>query len=414
VQGSGCSGRASRNDLDNRICMCILSYGIWKYSTYRFFIWVEGRSIFRKEVSSKVANMSFEATFLQFMDELTVTFPEFSSELDTSRNLSKVAKREVFLNIWKTKTSDVASQNADLFANGQEIVPNVVITKQLWNELSANTQTAIWKYISSLLLLAISESKETVDLSGFQHDIEELLKKLKEGGFGKEGGFEGIPGLGNMKEMFEKFSSMASEFGFKDFTDLSGMKDKFKIPERMFKGQIAKIVQELVKEFNPEDFGITVDMVDQSDPTKVFEILQDIFTKNPDLVASAAQKIAKKIQAKFQNGEIRREEIIAEAEELMKEFSENDMFSSLFGSIGEMMKGSEKSSGNEGSARRREVQERLRKKKAEKDAAKSKSNIVVHAQGQGQSPQEIEADRVAAALMLEESKKPVVPKNKKK
>jgi hypothetical protein len=81
---------------------------------------------------------------------------------------------------------------------------------------------------------------------------------------------------------------------------------------------------------------------------------------------AAAQKIAKKIQAKFQRGEIRREDIIREAEELMKEFSDNDTFSNLFGSIGDMFKDSEKESGNEGSARRREVQERLRRKAAEK------------------------------------------------
>ena len=200
---------------------------------------------------------------------------------------------------------------------------------------------------------------------------------------------------------------MAETFGFKDF---AGMKDKFKIPERMFKGHLAKIVQELVKEFKPEDFGITEEMVEGNDPAKVFEILQDIFTKKPEMLATAAQKIAKKIQAKFQNGEIRREDIINEVEELMKEFSENEMFSSLFGSIGEMMKNSEKSSGNEGSARRREVQERLRKKKAAKDAGKNKNsndNVIV------QSQSAAEADAVAAALLLEEPEQKSQSQNQK-
>jgi len=86
---------------------------------------------------------------------------------------------------------------------------------------------------------------------------------------------------------------------------------------------------------------------------------------------SAAKKIATKIQKKFESGAIKREDIIREAEELMAEFQENDAFSSLFGSLGEMLKSSERESGNEGSARRREVQERLRKQKAEKDAKKA-------------------------------------------
>lgn len=367
--------------------------------------------------------MSFSATFTQFLNELKETFPEFASEIDKVRDQPIESNRSTFLKTWRSQTSDVTAKNSEIFnESGISIVGDFTMTKKLWSELSANTQNAIWKYLSSLLLLAASESTEGWDLSGFQHDLEEMMKKMKEtfasgagaaAGAGSdtgagEGDDGGLPGLGNMKEIFEKISKMASTFGFKDF---DGMKDKFKLPERMFKGHLAKIVQELVKEFKPEDFGITAEMVEGNDPTKVFEILQDIFTKKPELLATAAQKIAKKIQAKFQNGEIRREDIINEVEELMKEFSENEMFSSLFGSIGEMMKSSEKSSGNEGSARRREVQERLRKKKAEKDASKNaepQSNTIVTQSAV------LEADAMAAALLLEEPAKPAKKGGKKK
>lgn len=343
--------------------------------------------------------MSFETTFTQFLAELKETFPEFASELDAAKVTPIEETRKIFTSVWRVHTSDIVNQKAEIFENGLELLPGVHMTKKLWSELSANTQAAIWKYLSSLLLLSAAESTEGWDLSGFQHDLEEMMKKLKEGGFG-----DGLPGLGNMKDMFEKISKMADTFGFKDFGD---MKDKFKFPERMFKGQLAKIIQELVAEFKPEDFGITPDLVESNDPAKVFEILQEIFTQKPEMLAAAAQKIGKKIQAKFQRGEIRREDIIQEAEELMKEVSENEMFSSLFGTIGEMMKNSEKSSGNEGSARRREVQERLRKKKAEKDAKKGGgSNPVVV-----QSAAQASADAMAALLLQEEDAK-VKPKKK--
>jgi hypothetical protein len=131
--------------------------------------------------------------------------------------------------------------------------------------------------------------------------------------------------------------------------------------------------------------------------------LQEVFTKKPELMMSAAQKIAKKIQAKFQRGEIKREDIVREAEELMKEFSENTAFSDLFGSLGEMLKGSEKESGNEGSVRRREVQERLRRKAAEKEAAKKAAaagtgavNVIATSEA------ELRAEAAATALLLEE------------
>jgi hypothetical protein len=344
--------------------------------------------------------VSFSATFTQFLDELKATFPEFTPALVLASSLPDTQSR--FLEVWRTHTNDVASNNGAIFAgSGVELVPGFVMTSALWSELSATTQGAIWKYLSSLLLLAASESDKGLwDISGFQHDMEDMMKKLK------EGGAEGLGGM--MGDIFEKLGKMGEAFGFKD---LSGAAGKFKIPERLFKGHIAKIAEELVKEFKPEDFGISPDMLESDDPARVFTYLQEVFTKKPEMMMAAAQKIAKKIQAKFQRGEIKREDIIREAEELMAEFSENEAFSSMFGSLGEMFKNSEKESGNEGSARRREVQERLRKKQAEKETRRGSApaaNVIVTGEA------EALANAAAAALLLEEdSEKKVAPKKKK-
>lgn len=345
--------------------------------------------------------VSFSTTFTQFLDELKATFPEFVPALTLASSLPDTQTR--FLEVWRTHTADVASNNGAIFTEtGIELVPGFVMTGALWAELSASTQGAIWKYISSLLLLSASETDKGLwDISGFQHDMETMMKQLK------EGGGEGIGGM--MGDLFAKLGKMGEAFGFKD---LSGAAGKFKIPERLFKGHIAKIAEELVKEFKPEDFGISPDMLESDDPARVFTYLQEVFTKKPEMMMSAAQKIAKKIQAKFQRGEIRREDIIREAEELMAEFSENEAFSSMFGSLGEMLKGSERESGNEGSARRREVQERLRRKQAEKEAKRSAAplttNVIVS------SDAEVRAAAAATALLLEEDSAPKVVTKKKK
>jgi hypothetical protein len=221
--------------------------------------------------------------------------------------------------------------------------------------------------------------------------MEEMMKHLKTDG-----------SAADMKGIFENLGKMAESFGFKDFgKDMSGASSKFKIPERLFKGHIAKIAEELVKEFKPEDFGISPDVLESDDPARVFTYLQELFTKNPETLMSAAKKIASKIQKKFETGAIKREDIIREAEELMAEFQENDAFSSLFGSLGEILKGSEKESGNEGSARRREVQERLRKQKAEKDAKKAAAAGGVQ-QNTFSAVQEAAANTAMAALLAEE------------
>ena len=247
--------------------------------------------------------VTFQSTYAQFLDDLKGTFPEYSAALTLAASLPDLKTR--FVEVWRAHTSAIAEKSAaSVFtASGIELVPGFVMTAALWSELGPGTQAAIWKYLSSLLLLAASEQAEGLwDLSGFQHDMEEMMKQLKEGGGA------------HLKEMFEKLGSMAKTFGI---PDLSGAASGFKIPERLFKGHIAKIAEELVKEFKPEDFGISPEMLETDDPARVFNDLQEIFTKKPEMMMQAAQKIAKKIQAKFQRGEIRREDIIREAEELM-------------------------------------------------------------------------------------------------
>ena len=306
---------------------------------------------------------SFAKTYAEFIEALRGTFPEFTEQLKAAGAAENA--EEQFKELWKSDTAAIASHNAKVFdGEGHALVPGVCMTAKLWGEISENTRNAIWKFLSSLLLLAASEADGLSfwDISGFQHDMEEMMKALKDS--------DGSGGMAGMGDLFEKLTKLAGTFGL-DAKDLSGAASKFKLPERLFKGHIAKIAEELVKEFKPEDFGISAEMLESDDPGKIFNYLQEIFTKKPEMLMVSAQKIAKKIQAKFARGEIKRDDIIREAEELMKEFSENEAFSSLFGSLGEMLKSSDRESGNEGSARRREVQERLRRKAAEKAATRA-------------------------------------------
>jgi hypothetical protein len=353
--------------------------------------------------------MSFKSVHTQFLDDLTGTFPEYASAIQAARS-SESAQTD-FNTVWKNHTAAVANQDASIFEGaGVELVPGAPLTKALWKQCGTETRTAIWKYLSSLLLVSASsdsDGSEFWDISGFNAHMEEMMKHLKEMG-GKESSAGGNASsmFGDMGGLFEKLSGMAKTFGFDKFKDLSGASAAgFKIPEKLFKGHIAKIAAEIAQEFKPEDFGLSPDMLESDNPGQVFTYLQELFSRRPEMLMTAAQRIAKKIQHKFQRGEIKRDDIIREAEELMKEFSENDMFSSMFGQLSEMMKGTDKQSGNEGSARLRAAQERLRRKQAEKTSANVPSNALVV------SPQAIAASEAAAAALLaqcaaEDAKKP--------
>lgn len=323
----------------------------------------------------QMASPSFASTYAQFLDDLKGTFPEYTAALTLAAALPDSMTR--FVDVWRTHTTAVATCDASIFdASGVELVPGFVMTTKLWSELSTTTHAVIWKYLSTLLLLAASHGAEPLwDISGFQTSMEEMMRGLKasaEGGMGDGGVFS---------SMFSKLEEMAASFGIKDLSGAAAGLGGFKVPERLFKGHLARIVEELVKEFKPEDFGITEEMMAAKDPKTIFTNLQEIFTKKPEMLMSAGQKIAKKLQAKFASGAIKREEIITEVEELMKEFSDNEQFSELFGSLGEMLKSSDRSTGNEHSSRLREARERLRKKAADREARRTAvtapTNVVV-------------------------------------
>ncbi len=347
-----------------------------------------------------MATPTFQSTFAQFVEDLEGTYPELGPALAACKALGETEVVLKYRELYKGKAMLVAMREQALFATGHEILPGVVITAKLWKEVSKKTQAAMWNYMSSLILLSAADDTEGDGFwedAEFKKSMEDMMKNLKDAA-GMPAAGAGAGGDANpfsaMGGIFEKLKGMAGLFGK---MGEAGAMPEFKIPERLYKGHIAKMARELAEEFKPEEFGISPEMLETQDPGKVFEYLQEVFTKNPERLMSAAQRIAKKLQTKFLRGEIKREEIIAEIEELMKEFSENEAFNAIFGNLGELLSSSAKATGNEGSERRRVVQERLRKKAAEKEAKKATMALPDAAAVAA-------AEAAAAALLAEDAK----------
>jgi hypothetical protein len=314
---------------------------------------------------------SFIKVYSQFMCEMGLSFPELEKACDIAINL----RWKEFSAAVKPILHQIATRDASVFTNeGVQIAPNVVMTKKLWNDAGKDTQKAIWDFLSSLVLLATYEEKHSAK------------NTVEEPDFTK---FFDISGADvDLKNMFEKLGKQFSNKSFSAFFDgikeaAENMKDKFadisggmpKIPERLFKGHIAKIAEDLAKEFKPEDFGLSPDVLESNDTGATFEYLQQIFTKNPDLLMRGAKKIAQRIQEKLQKGQVRREDLVAEAEELMKEFQNNTMFSQIFEQLSSQLKNMGGDTGqNTQSERLRATKERLRKKAEAKAEAKKKAS----------------------------------------
>jgi len=100
--------------------------------------------------------------------------------------------------------------------------------------------------------------------------------------------------------------------------------------------------------------------------------------RNPEKLQGAMKRIMKRLQEKFQRGEFKPQELAAEAEEMMKEFSENPAFVDMMDSMRKAfsfegnMEGA-RAAGMEHSVRLNMVRERLRRKAEANAAAKASS-----------------------------------------
>jgi hypothetical protein len=105
--------------------------------------------------------------------------------------------------------------------------------------------------------------------------------------------------------------------------------------------------------------------------------------KNPGVIQKAMQRIIKKLQDKFQRGEFKPEDLASEAEEMMKEFSENPAFVQMMESLRKTFSFEDPeaaaAAGRPESARLAIVKNRLRQKLAKQNEAKAAAGIVAAA-----------------------------------
>ena len=312
----------------------------------------------------------FQTKYDEFAKELMETFPEQGVAIAAAAALTPAERLVRF-------QADVKVHD-DEAVNPGFLLPGVALPDDVWASLSEANRKVLRDYVRLLSMCCFLE------------------------GFGSEGaeGSSGSESKGTPAWMDKVMGDWKSKLSSMDFEGLlkkcaglfggGGAADKDtsgnptggfklpKLPEKFLKGQLAKLAEEIVKDIKAEDLGLTPEMMAECEasPSRAFELLLQVMTKNPGILQSTIKKIGKRLQQKIQSGSIRPQEIAKEAEELMKEFSENtefvgmmDSFKSAFGF--EDMETARKT-GNEGSARLSLVKERLRKKLAAKEAAAKK------------------------------------------
>ncbi len=357
----------------------------------------------------------FQTKYNEFVEDLLGALPEYTVQIEAAKALddkSRLVKFQEEVKVGNTFNTDETEFNK----NPGTVLPGVIISDSIWTSLSDNTKKAIWEYVRILSICCFMEA-------GFSDGakpawMDDAMKDMKEK-------LEGVD-FQNIIKKFMTFFKSSENNGNSEGGAASGAPAGFeklfesgfpKIPEKFLKGHMAKLAQEIVKDITPEDLGISPEMVSECEknPSRAFDILFQVFGSNPGNIQKIVQKIGKRLQQKIISGAIRPQEIAREAEELMKEFSENssfvDMMDGIKSAFGFQDMDLAKAAGRESSARLSIVKERLKKKASEKEAKKAaaQNNLMpVNTISVAQS------EAAFAALLKEEAEEAIKKKTQKK
>lgn len=314
---------------------------------------------------------SFATTLKAFCDELRLTFPEL--EASVTRATSLTAPQ--FWKLWQTGLDVLAGRDEKLFLETRQgfLMGAVRLSPSVWSELSDGTKNAIWRYLRTLTLEAAME----VGIDGLDTDSMQKLmsimtsEKIEKGGVEAEAETSELfsESMKNLGPLMEKLKGLLGSGDAKGFMDLSGFKMP-EIPERLRNGRIAKLAEEMAKQFNPAEFGIDPALLSGTNVEEILARLADLYKKDPTLLIGGAKKMADRIKTQIMGGSLKRDELVEEAQEFINLFKEHPQFKEMIGKftglmgpggIAEMFGAG---SAAEPSERRRAVQERLRRKLA--------------------------------------------------
>ena len=307
----------------------------------------------------------FQSKYTEFATALKDAFPELSEVIAVSMEMEP----EMKLDMYKSMVlPNAGSPKRDPTVFPGMVLPGVFINEATWTASSEGTKKAINQFLNLLTFTFVM--KEGTHETGDDNMAGDAFKEWADS-------FMGQWRNKLNRADFESFTSRFAElFG-------SGENRLPPFPERLRHGKLAKLAEDIIKELKPEEFGLDPETVKQceEDPSKAFEILMQSTMRNPEKIQTAMKRIIKKLQEKFQRGEFRPQDLASEAEEMMKEFSENpafvEMMESMKKTFGFEDMDAAKAAGQEQSARMSIVKERLRRKQAAKGASMTQPNTTV-------------------------------------
>lgn len=301
----------------------------------------------------------FLSKYEEFAEALKSAFPELEETVKVAlavpvEDREKVYKQMVLPGAGNPKRDPTAVPGM--------VLPGVFINEALWSSSSDKTRGAINQFLGVLTFSLVMKEGNSKDFGddAFRTWADTFMNQWRS-----------KMDRGDFDSFTKRFADL---FGT---TAASGERLP-PFPEKLRKGKLVKLAEEIVRELKPEEFGLDPEVIKQceTDPSKAFEVIMNSTMRNPEKLQGAMKRIVKRLQEKFQRGEFKPQELAAEAEEMMKEFSENPAFVEMMDSMrksfsfeGDM--DAARAAGQEKSARLNVAQERMRKELLRRQEAKA-------------------------------------------
>ena len=295
----------------------------------------------------------FQAKYEEFAASLTDAFPELTDVIRSSLSADPLQREQLYKQLIVPGAGNPKRNPTE---TPGMVLPGVYINDATWLSCSEGTKKAINQFLSILTFSIAMKDGKSSDFG------DEAFKTWADTFMNQ---WRGKMDRGEFDSFTQRFADLFGSTG-----------DRLPpFPEKLRKGKLVKLAEEIVRELKPEEFGLDPETVKQceTDPSKAFEVIMNSTMRNPEKLQGAMKRIMKRLQEKFQRGEFKPQELAAEAEEMMKEFSENPAFVEMMDSMRKAfsfegnMEGA-KAAGMEQSVRLNMVRERLRRK-AEANAA---------------------------------------------
>jgi hypothetical protein len=281
----------------------------------------------------------FSKIMKDFVSDISNTFPEYKPLIDkwwkpkTFDNVEdENARSEAVLEDAKEKMQslfnhcvkvyperffDILYQKVEIFntdsAVNTEFLPGISF-KYLWQcDISDKTKETVWKYLQMVLICVIG----SVDNKEAFGDTSKLFEAINEDEFKDklEKTLEGMQGL------FENLGKTNSEYeGGEDGEERPGVNmpsadDIHGHINSMLGGKLGDLAREIAEETTQ---NLNIDMEGVTDAKDVF---QKLFS-NPGKLMSMVKNVSDKLDEKMRSGDINKNELMAEASEMMNKMKD--------------------------------------------------------------------------------------------